>query len=526
MTFLDWSIVGLYMLAMIALSFWLSKSQNDEADYYVGGRKLSWKSTGISMMATQSSAVSFISIPAFVALQDGGGLGWLQWELAPPLAMIAVACFIAPVLRRLELVSIYEYLELRYGASTRTMLSATFLISRGLAAGVTLYAAAIILSATLGIPVFWVILLLGVVVTLYDMLGGMTAVVYSDVIQMVILVSGLFLCIGFAVAEVGSVSDVIAAFPQARWNALDVAGETSTPFWPCLFGGLFLYISYYGADQSIAQRSLATKSLRDTRLALIFNGFARFPLVASYALLGIAAYALYHYSPALQEAVGASKADYLVPYILLLHIPEGLRGIILAAILAAAMSSLDSYINSLSAATMRDFVDKIKKMSPEQNLRTGKLVTVVWGALVILAAYCMSTANGTVVEVINKLGSCFYGPILAAFLSGILTRKIHQIGINAGVIAGVGFNMYLWLAHPELYWSWWNVTGLLLAMLVAYSISVMTPAYEKPVADACTYEKSGTAQEIRPWLPAYISLAVYFSLLLTLLYGLSTYAQR
>ncbi len=191
MTALDWTVIGVYIILMIGLSVFIGRRQSDQDDYFVGGRNLSWWSVGISTMATQTSAISFISIPAFVALKPGGGLTWLQYELAVPLAMIAVMVLLIPFFRRLELVSIYAYLEMRYGPSVRTTVGIVFLVSRSLMTGVGLYASAIVLSVCLGLSLEMTILIMGGVTIVYDTIGGITAVVYSDVIQTGILVFGI-----------------------------------------------------------------------------------------------------------------------------------------------------------------------------------------------------------------------------------------------------------------------------------------------------------------------------------------------
>jgi len=233
---------------MVAFSAWLGRSQTDQADYYVGGRNLPWWAVGISTMATQASAISFISIPAFVALKEGGGLTWLQYELAVPLAMVAVMVLLIPHFRKLELVSVYEYLEMRFDLPTRLMLSGVFLLSRGLATGIGVYASAIVLSVALGIPVWSTILLIGVVTVIYDMLGGMAAVVWSDVIQMGILLGGLAVCVAFAAHLAGGFGEMFAAFPLDRAAAFDgahgIGDGAKTPFWGFLIGGFFLYVSY------------------------------------------------------------------------------------------------------------------------------------------------------------------------------------------------------------------------------------------------------------------------------------------
>ncbi len=244
---LDWGVVSLYVAAMIGMSVYLGRSQRNQEDYYVGGRDMPWWAVGLSTMATQTSAISFISIPAYVALKPGGGLTWLQYELAVPLAMIGVTVLLLPFFRKLQLISVYEYLEMRFGPSMRSLLSGIFLISRALGTGVGLYASAIVLTAILGIPLWSTILTMGIVTIIYDTIGGIKAVIYSDVIQTFVLLAGIFLCIGFAVEDVGGVEKVLQSLPEDRWRTLDMStglgDDAAAPFWGFLVGGFFLYMA-------------------------------------------------------------------------------------------------------------------------------------------------------------------------------------------------------------------------------------------------------------------------------------------
>jgi SSS family solute:Na+ symporter len=238
-------VITVYIIAMIGLSVYLGRRQADQEDYFVGGRNLPWWGVGLSTMATQTSAISFIFIPAFVALKPGGCLTWLPYELAVPLAMIAVMVLLIPFFRRLKLVSIYAYLEMRYSRSVRTTVGLVFLISRGLMTGVGVYASAIVLSVCLGLSLELTILIMGGVTIVYDTIGGITAVVSFDLVQMLILVFGILLCIGYAVERVGDIDTVLAALPMSRRAAIDwssgLQSSVGAPFWAFLIGGLFLY---------------------------------------------------------------------------------------------------------------------------------------------------------------------------------------------------------------------------------------------------------------------------------------------
>jgi len=521
----DWFVISAYVLAMVGMSVYLSRGQADQTDYYLGGRNLPWWAVGISTMATQTSAVSFMSVPAFVALKPGGGMTWLQYELAVPLAMIGVCILLLPFFRKLELISVYRYLELRFGPSVRTLISAVFLLSRGLGTGVGLYASAIILTVVLDIPLWSTILLMGVVTVIYDTIGGMKAVVYSDVVQSGILLIGIFLCISFAADHFGGIHGMLTALPAERWVAIDpstgLGDGASTPFWGFLVGGLFLYMAYYGTDQSQVQRELSASTLADTRKSLYFNGFVRFPLTLFYVLLGLALGAAYAISVELRNEVPRELMDFLVPVFILQELPSGVRGILVSALLAAAMSSLDSALNSLSAATMRDFIEKRRDLSPGQSVLMGKLTTVAWGIVITGFAFVVGGISDTVIESINKIGSAFYGPILAAFLVGVLSERATAAGIYIGVLAGVGYNLVLWVGFPETFWMWWNLFGLVITVVVTFLVSLFTSG--RPVAEARRYtlRGSGFFREQRLWYPGYTVLLAYFFMILATLLSLN-----
>jgi SSS family solute:Na+ symporter len=513
MNAIDWTVIVVYMIGMIGLSVFLSRGQEDQDDYYVGGRNLPWWAVGISTMATQSSAISFISIPAFIALKEGGGFTWLQYELALPLAMILVMVFMIPFFRSLELVSIYEYLEMRYGKSVRYFLSGVFLFSRGLATGVGIYAASLVLSVILGTPLWATILTIGVVTIIYDTFGGMAAVVYSDVIQMFILLFGVFFCIWVSAEEIGGVTTMLDSFPAERLHAIDwsfgFSGESEVPFWGFLIGGVFLYASYYGADQSQVQRELSARTLEDTLKSLILNGLGRFPLTMLYVALGVAAGGLYLHSAELQAAVPANEVDKLIPSMILIHLPHGIKALVISALLAAAMSSIDSSLNSLSAATMNDFIERNRDLTSKQQLIYSKVTTVIWGLIITGMAFVTGGLSDTIIEAINMIGSTFYGPILAAFLMGILVRRIDAVSMIVGVLAGVGVNLGIALAS-EAHWMWWNFIGFIVAAVVAVVVGQMRPPLEEHRRPYTLEGSDVSLSSQKKWVPYYAILVVYF----------------
>jgi SSS family solute:Na+ symporter len=497
---LDWTVVIVYLAGMIYLSYVLGKKQTDMKSYYLGGNNLSWWSIGISTMATQCSTNSLLGAPAFIITT---GLLWLQYEFAVPLAMILIMIFLLPFYRKMNLVSVYEYLENRFDLGTRTLLSVLFQFLRAFATGVTVYGISIVLQELVGMPFWLAVVVLGTVTIIYDMLGGMEAVVLSDVIQMAILYLGILLCLIYSIKLVGGFEAVFELFPQTGdviknhlgdlapastftgFKAVDFAGHgfgdgKDFAFWPMLFGGLFLYVSYYGCDQTQVQRELSSKDVDDTNLSLMLNGFMRFPLVLTYCFMGVCIGAFIVKNPQfLDTLVADGKVNFnlAVPKFILQYLPHGIIGLVIVALFSAAMSSLDSTINSLSATTIKDIYERLYlnggSVDENMQLKLSRIFTVFWGVLCVAFSFCVGGISDSVIESINKIGSLANGPILAMFLLGILTKRANGTGVKIGFVTGVLGNAYLWKYVPEISWLWWNVIGFVVTWVVAYSISLV-----------------------------------------------------
>ncbi|MCD6310201.1 MAG: sodium:solute symporter [Candidatus Eremiobacteraeota bacterium] len=530
MNIFDWVIITVYCLGLIGFGYWMGKTQENQEDYYVGGRNLSWWSVGLSTMATQLSAISFISVPAFIALKKGGGLTWLQYEFAVPIAMIFIMITLIPFFRKQNVISVYEYLEKRFDHRARAFLSAAFLVSRGLGTGVGVYASAIVVSAVFQLDITWTILIIGVVTIIYDTMGGMKAVVYSDVIQMIILVSGVLLCIFYALEDAGGWTNAMNTLESSRLVAVDITttglgDESKVPFWAFLVGGFFLYSSYYGCDQSQVQRELSAPTIDDTKKSLLLNGIARFLLVLTYCIMGLLVGAVVIQNTELQALISDyGKPDYMVPIFVLEYLPHGIKALIFAAILSAAMSSLDSGLNSLSAATMRDFYERYinTNASEKQILIASKVTTAMWGVLITLFALKAGSIAPTVVEAINKVGSAFYGPILAAFLLAILTKRTNANGVIIGILAGVGINLTFWFFVPQIHWMWWNAIGCIVTFLSGYIASLAWAVPKIQKITGLTWDKDtafgGKASGQINWIPIYFLMTGYFFLIMGIAY--------
>ena len=523
---LDWGVVALYLGSMILLSWWLGRKQEDMQSYYLGGNNLSWWSIGISTMATQCSTNSLLGAPAFVIT---AGLLWLQYELALPVAMVLIMIFLLPFYRKLNLVSIYEYLERRFGVGARTALSLLFQLLRAFATGVTVFGISLVLENIAGIPFVWAVLILGVVTIIYDMLGGMEAVVLSDVIQMGVLYLGIVLCLIYSIDAVGGFGQVFELFPKVGDTLTAVTGKSYTPsgftavdfgghglgdgkdfaLLPMLIGGLFLYVSYYGCDQTQVQRELSSKDLDDTNMSLMLNGFMRFPLVLTYCFMGVCIGAYIVANPGFVETLrtpeGSFDFNLAVPKFVLANLPHGIIGLVIVALFSAAMSSLDSTINSLSATTTKDIYERFfvdGEIEPAKQLAVGRVFTVFWGVVCVAFSFLVGGISDSIIESVNKIGSLANGPILALFLLGILTRRANSLGAITGLVCGFAGNCLLWMFAPSISWLWWNAIGCVVAFGVGYTVSLLAPSpaaagkdltglvYHEGIADTFEYKRN------------------------------------
>jgi sodium-dependent multivitamin transporter 6 len=534
MTYLDWLIIGLYLAGIVVFAAVRSRSQKNVQDYYLAGRKIRWWQSGASTMATQLGAISFVSAPAFVALKSGGGLKWLCYEFGVPLGLLIVMMVILPVLHRGRYLSIYEYLEQRFDRGARGLVSILFQLGRGLASAVTVLAGGLIISTALPLTTTQAIVLIGVVTVLYDVLGGIRVVILSDFLQMVIIILGIGICGGAALWLVGWDAAWTSMGPD-RLHILDfrhwgLSPEGEYAFWPMALGGIFLYASYYGCDQSQVQREMSVGDLNGVRKSLLLNAFGRFPLVLMYCLMGVFVGAAF-VSPDLLGRVATHLGtnpegvvrvlerdpDRMVPMFVLTFLPSGIVGLIFVAVLSALMSSLDSAINSLSAVTMQDIYRTYFKpaASDRHYLIASKLLTLFWGAFCVLAALGFARAGEatrqTTIVLINAVGSLLYGPILAAFLLGMLARNVRGAHVRAGVLLGIAMNVVLWRLTP-VSWLWWNLAGFLITGAVALALSCLRVPRELKLLETRLVEPAG--ELLRKWRPAYTLVAAYFFLII------------
>ncbi|MDB6088836.1 MAG: Na+/solute symporter [Gammaproteobacteria bacterium] len=483
---LDYALVALYFGAMLWLGMRFKRNAAG-ADYFLGGRSLGWFPLGMSTMATQLSAVSFVSAPAFVGLRAGGGMQWLTYELAVPLAMIPLLAVIGPLLHRSGVVSVYSFLERRFGKESRRLLSTLFIFSRALGTGVTIYVIALVLASILRLPFWQTMLVLGGVTIVYSLKGGLKAIVYSEVAQMIIKLLGIVIIMATALNDIGGWQAFLGHLDHRRLQVVDFGNfgfdGRQYGFWPMLLGGLFLYTAYYGTDQTQAQRILAARDQATVSRLLLFNGLLRFPITLAYCLGGLVLGAFVLANPEFRASIPADKPDLMIPVFIANYLPHGIVGIIVVALIAAWMSAYSSTLNSLTAVTMEDFIAPLCAIPKEKYVSCSKSVLLGWGVLTMLFGFFAGNIAATAIEAINKIGSLTYGPILGIFLLTLLPR-VRPLAANVAVLAGVAVNLALWLFFPNVFWFWWNAIGGGTTLSLGYILSLLFPSPAAPAPAA------------------------------------------
>ncbi len=473
---LDYSLVAAYFLAMIWFGLRFRKSR-EGTEYFLGGKEFGAFSLCMSTMATQLSAISFVSAPAFVGLRTGGGMHWLMFEFGVPLAMIAIMVVIGPMLYRSGVLSVYSFLEKRFGQTSRLLLASLFVLMRTFGAGIAISMVCLVLASITGLAFWKMMCLLGIITVIYSLEGGMKAIVYSEVAQMIIKFLGILVIVAAGFYYIGGWEAFLQHVDRGRLQVIEFSNTgfdgREFGFWPMLIGGFFLYVSYYGTDQTQAQRILSAKNEATVRRLLYFNGLFRFPVTLCYCIGGLVlgSFALANTEFAAQ--LHSDKPDLMIPVFVANYLPHGVIGVIVVSLIAAGMSSYSSTINSVSAVVMEDFVARFHRVPKEKYVTWSKCVALIWGLLTMALGFIADRIAPTAIEAINKIGSLVYGPIVGIFLLAALGPWVRSSAANLGVLAGLLVNLWLWLACKQVFWLWWNAIGAVTTVLLGILLSVL-----------------------------------------------------
>ena len=548
---LNWVVVGAWLAYVAIDGLRRARGTTHIEGYFLADRNLPWWAVGLSVMATQLSAVTMIGTTGQGAVD---GMRFVQFYFGLPLAMVILGVTLVPFLHRAKVFTAYEFLERRFDAKTRSLTAFLFLLSRGMSCGTILAAPAVVFSAIFGWPIGWCVLIMGVPTVLYTMIGGVQAVTWADVKQMVLIV----------VAITAMVTVLLLRIPVSPSDALHLAGATGRlrvfdfsfslkntyTFWSGIIGGTFLMLSYFGTDQSQVQRYLTARSVNEARNSLLISAYWKIPLQAAILLIGVLVFVFYQfvappllYNPvqeakvrdanpaalatlhARYETVVASRltaaqsvsaarrggddealvataafrtsdsavtavrtealslvakttgeaskdVNYIIPRFVVEQLPIGLAGLFIAGVMAAAMSAIAAELNSLATSTVIDFYRRWyrKEASDAHYLAVSKGATAMWGIFACIVATYAATL-GSLIEVVNRFGSIFYGSILGVFLLAMIPSA-GAMGAFIGLICGMAAVGAVNFGAPQVAFLWHNVVGAVVVVAVGMLVGL------------------------------------------------------
>jgi len=556
---IDWAIIVIYLVWIVWDGLRLTKHSHLLEGYFLASRSLPWWAVGLSVMATQLSAITMIGT---TGQGYADGMRFLQFYYALPLAMIVLSVTLVPFFHNARVYTAYEFLEQRFDAKTRALTSFLFLLSRSMSLGVVISAPAVVLAVVMGISVTNTALLIALPTAVYTMFGGVQAVTWTDVKQMVLIVFGLVAAVVVLIFALPPDVSVLQALRIAgaagRLQTFDFTFDLTNQytFWSGTIAALFLFCSYFGTDQSQVQRYLTAKSVDEARGSLLMSAYWKIPLQALVLLVGVFMFVFYLFTPVpmlfnavherqiregprsadyaalesrfaaavetrqaaamalaaadaggdpsrlasareafsgresevrsvrgealalVREATGDrtyNDVNYVFPTFITTHMPIGLVGLLIAAIFAAAMSTISAELASLSTATVIDFYRRFARPDADDRhyLRVSRLATGFWG-LFASAVAVWAAELGSLIEVVNRFGSFFYGSILGVFILAVGFRRATANGAFIGLIAGMG--SVAWAAnYTSVAFLWHNVIGAVVVVVVGLIVSAISP---------------------------------------------------
>jgi SSS family solute:Na+ symporter len=486
MRWLDFAVIAAYLVGITWFGSRFRSSQNSLKDYFLGGRRAPWWAISLSIVSAETSTLTVIGTPS---LSFNGNFGFLQLVFGYLLARLVIASLFLPAYFRGEMYTAYELMRIRFGPRIRRLTAGTFLILRALAEGVRVFAISIVISVVLGTGEMASIAAIMLLTLLYTYEGGMTAVIWTDVIQMTLYVAGAVISLFLVLREIpGGWGHVVAVVePLGKLQVFDfrigAPAEFFTrtySFWAGIIGGCFLTTASHGTEQLLVQRLLAAKNEGQSRAALLSSWVVIFVQFTLFLIIGVCLFTLYKDHGWTAPAV----TDSIYPRFIWERLPPGLSGLAIAAILAAAMSNLSAALNSLASTTVMDFlrplgvVGGVARGDDAMWLKRARLATVVWG--VILAGVALLARNwGGVLQAGLSIASIIYGSLLGVFLLGLLTRRVGEIAAMYGMIAGLALMLYVRFATPIAF-TWYVLigtsmtfaTGLLASLFVKENAAV------------------------------------------------------
>ncbi len=477
---LDFVIIVLYMGGTLVVGWWFSRKQRNIRDYFLSGKDTPWWALMGSIIATETSTVTFISVPAFAFAANtgrgGGDFTFLQIVIGYLIGRLVIVALFIPLYFKGELFTVYQVLDQRFGGRVKRTAASLFLVTRSIADGIRLFLTAIVLVALTGWADPVSILIIGVVTIAYTYLGGMAAVIWTDAIQLVVYLIGAAIAALVLLGKIpGGWNEVVAVGGEMhKFNLFDFTFDLSRSytFWSGVIGGAFLTTATHGTDQLMVQRYLSARNARQATLALLTSGVVILAQFTLFLLIGVMLYVFYQKAGPLPADV-AAKADRVFPHFIVTQLPHGIIGLVVAAIFSAAMSTLSGSLNSLSATAVTDFYRPLfaPNKSDHHYLNVSRLLTALWGVVQIAVAMVAIAMKGRGVDAVLAVASFTNGPILGLFLLSALTRRVGPRGALAGVIGGIACMVLVWRLHIS--WQWYVLIGSLITFGTGYLTSLL-----------------------------------------------------
>jgi SSS family transporter len=484
LTAVDGAIVLAYVLATTLLGVWFNRRQRDLNTYLVGDRDVRWWLVLVSIVATETSTVTFLSVPGLGFNPNGGNLAFLQLAFGYVVGRIVIAWLLLPQYLGGNLLSAYQLLRQRFNPAVQRTASGIFLLTRAVADGLRLYLAALLLEQFTGWDTSASVLVIGLVTVVYTYLGGMQAVIWTDLIQFGVYITGALISAGFILAHTdGGLAGFLAAGrADHRFGLFDFSGDPTREytFWAGLVGGAFFTMASHGADQMMVQRYLCSRSLRQARLALVASGFVVLAQFLLFLLIGVGLFVLWRQGALVLPA--GTRNDAVFGHFIVHFLPAGVVGLLVAAVLAASMASLASSLNSGAAAFVSDFYRPLRPGRAEGHyLRVSRLMTSFWGLTRIAVALLAVSLVGdsSVVGQVLRVAALTTGMILGLFLLGSLRRPVGSRSALAGLVGGSLAVLVAWGLTP-LAWPWYAPVGTLMTVGVALLLDRLRRAHGPP----------------------------------------------
>ena len=469
LTWIDYTVIAAYLLAITAFGTWFSRFQKTTVDYFLTGRSVPWWAICFTIVATETSTLSFIGVPAGAY---AGNMTFLQLAFGYVVGRVLVSVLFLPAYFRGELFTSYELLQRRFGPEVKNVAAVIFVITRTLADGIRLFATALVISVVTQVPVTATVIALGVAMIIYTVRGGVSAVIWTDVVQMFVYVGGaLVVFFGLLALIPGGWGEVVrTAGSTGHLQVLDFSTDPnrSYTFWAGLFGGIALTLATHGTDQFLVQRLLSARSLSGASTGLILSGVLVLAQFVLFLIIGAMLYTFYQHTPLPRPL---TRTDEVLPLFVVTSLPQGVSGFIVAAIVAAALSPS---INALAATTVNDFYLKYVRPGADDAtlMRVARIATIGWGVAQIAVALGAQWVTRSVLDSGLSVLSLAAGPVLGAFLTGVLTTRVRSGAMLGGMAAGTAVLAWVWTTNAYAF-TWYALTGAAVTAGVALLLSFL-----------------------------------------------------